>query len=138
MFKGVKPEVLIELSKEMVSRRYNVGDIVVKEGTANNLMFIIESGTVDVVKNLGKKNEIIVTKLGAMQSFGEMSLIESAPRSASIRVSEPACILGLSAPALLRMSRKHPDAYAKIIFNLAKDLSKRLRQMVEVVGAVSG
>jgi CRP-like cAMP-binding protein len=134
VLKGIAPEVLVEMAKEIVSRSYKPGDIVVREGTANNLMFIIETGRVEVIKGLGTDNEKLVATIGELEIFGEMSLLESAPRSASIRVREPASIHALSAATLLRVARKHPDAYSKLMFNLAKDLSKRLRQTVEKAG----
>lgn len=131
VFEGLPREALKEMTREMVSRKYQPGEIVVREGTSNNFMFVLYSGRVEVIKGLGTESEKLIACLGEHEIFGEMSLLEALPRTASIRVSATAEIYSISAAALLRISRKYPEAYSKLLFNLAKSLSKRLRQTME-------
>lgn len=66
---------------------YNSGDIIFREGDAANAMYVICSGTVEITKEKdGKK--ISLAKLSKGSIFGEMALIDRAPRSATVTAIE--------------------------------------------------
>src|SRR5580704_4311299 len=68
------------------------GMLAVHEGDPGNQMFVIYSGTVEVVKHLGEPNEHLLTTLGPRDHFGEMCIIECVARSASVRAKEDAVL----------------------------------------------
>jgi len=67
----------------MRERHYNSGDTIIKEGSLGDSAYILKSGVVEVRKKTEHKHLLLAT-LEAEEIFGEMSLIEDKPRSASI------------------------------------------------------
>ncbi len=64
-------------------RQFRAGEVIIKQGTRGDTFFIMGSGTVGVYKNafLTRKK---VTTLGPEAFFGEMALIDSSPRNATV------------------------------------------------------
>jgi len=93
-------------------------------GDPADAVFVVASGRVKVVITSSDGKEFILTVLGAGQVFGEMALLESAPRSASV--------VTLSAVELLVISRndfqRMLDSNPRISQRLMAILSRRLRR----------
>lgn len=124
------PPVIALLKEES----FATGDLIVREGEPGDRMHFILSGTAEVVKDAtpditddDETARLIVLKPGA--AFGEMSLIDTQARSASVRALEPVATLSLSNRDLHKLYRSHPEIFTMIILNLARELSRRLRQM---------
>ena len=61
------------------------------------------------------------------QFFGELSLVDGQPRSASAICSEQSTLYGFFKPDLLELIDKHPSIGTKVLFNLTTVLGNRLR-----------
>lgn len=105
---------------------YQDGDMIFAEGDRQCYMALIIQGAVDIVKDYSKHNTLI-TKLRQGTHFGELSLIDNLPRSAS------AVAVGNTSLLILRKERfdeligHHPRIGNKILVNVAKVISERLR-----------
>lgn len=64
-------------------KNYKSGEIILKEGEAGDKAFIINRGTVQIVKTGPDKNFYVIAELCAGEIFGEMCLLDNKPRSAS-------------------------------------------------------
>lgn len=64
---------------------FQPGDFVFNEGDPSNNFYIIESGEVDIVRNAGKKDEIVLAILGPGDFFGEMALLDNRVRTSAVR-----------------------------------------------------
>ena len=98
------------------------GTAIIREGERGRDMFVVVAGRLKVVKsNAGAEQELDV--LGAGDSFGEIALLDSGPRSASV--------LAISASTLLRFERKYlvkiPEVSLKLYRNIAALMAARLR-----------
>ena len=60
-----------------------------------------------------------------------MSLVESVVRSASVVAAEPTRVYSLKAIDFYRLYKLRPEQYAIVMLNIARDLSRRLRQLDE-------
>jgi len=107
-------------------RDYAAGAIIVQEGAAGSEMFIIDDGEVEIVRMLGD-SERIVTTLGPGDFFGEMSVLESRPRSASARARVACRLLPIDASTLDALLREHPEVAVRMM----RKLSARLRKYEE-------
>ena len=67
---------------------FKAGDAILIEGAEGNSAYLIVSGSVEVTVRHGSSPRILAT-LNAGEVFGEMSLIEPGPRSATARQAEP-------------------------------------------------
>jgi CRP/FNR family transcriptional regulator, cyclic AMP receptor protein len=93
------------LSLSLVEKHCGPGHVVFKEGDAGDGLYIIKEGSVEVKRNIDAKP---IAYLTAGECFGEMSLLNNQPRTATIRVPEEAVILKLSKRASLDLKSKFP------------------------------
>lgn len=101
---------------------YAAGAIIVQEGAAGSEMYIIDDGEVEIVRLLGA-NERILTTLGPGDFFGEMSVLENRPRSASARAKVACRLLPIDSSTLDALLREHPEVAVRMM----RKLSARLR-----------
>jgi CRP/FNR family transcriptional regulator, cyclic AMP receptor protein len=137
VFAGVSEAALSVLAQAIEEVDCQAGDILVREGEPGNRMFIILSGSVEVVKYLGEPRETLLEVLRAMNFLGEMSLVDSVARSASIRAIETSRLFSLNGIDLYRLFKRFPEQYAIVILNIARDLARRLRTLDEKFSAIS-
>ena len=137
VFAGLSEEALSVLAQAVDEVDYQAGEIVVREGEPGNRMFIILSGSVEVVKNLGQPRETALDVMRSRNFLGEMSIVDSVVRSASVRALENSRLFSLRGIDLYRLFKRFPEQYAIVILNIARDLARRLRALDEKFSAIS-
>ena len=98
------------------------GETIISEGECAQDMFVVAAGSLRVVKfGGGEEQELAVLEPG--DSFGEIAMLDSGPRSASV--------VAITASTLLRFERKHlvkiPGVSLKLYRNIATMVAARLR-----------
>lgn len=131
VFAGVELDALHELAAGMTEAAFQSGELVFREKEPGGEMFIIHSGAVEVIKHLGGQNETNLAVLGPKDFFGEMAIIESSARSATVRSVKLTRLFCIKASLLNRLYQHQPAQYATIILNIARDVSRRLRALDE-------
>src|SRR5262249_52746386 len=106
---------------------YGAGDHVFREGDQAREMFVVLAGEVEVYKKTKRGAEARVAILGPGDWFGEMSILDCTPRSATVTAVAPARVLKLTSEALDALYRKDLKSYSLIVLNVARELSRRLR-----------
>jgi CRP-like cAMP-binding protein len=119
LFAGVKPKDLKRLEKRMSERSFGEGDTITTEGESGIGFFVIEDGNASV--SIGGK---IVRTLGPGEHFGEIALIDSGPRSATIVASTDLRCRGMSAWEFRPFIEEHPE----VAWALLETLAGRLRE----------
>ena len=127
LFAGLPDEVFAHLTDTLRPRRLAPGSVVFREGDAARALFVLLEGELEVTKQSRRGTEARVAILGPTDTFGEMSLLDMQPRSATVRTLSPVRIVEFGADALDELYRKDVKAYALLVLNLARDLSRRLR-----------
>ncbi|MBT3259102.1 MAG: cyclic nucleotide-binding domain-containing protein, partial [Deltaproteobacteria bacterium] len=84
LFSLMKKRDLRRISKLTQRHRYLKGDVIVREGARDGRLFVIVSGEVTVIKDLGGPSEVFLRELGDSAYFGEMALIDDYVRTASV------------------------------------------------------
>lgn len=100
------------------------GQIILKEGNRSDFAFIIVNGQVEVSRKRKDGNVEVIDILGQNDIFGEMGMIESRPRSATVTALENSKVTMISREDLNIMTRKDPNAW----FPIVKAMSARLRR----------
>jgi CRP/FNR family transcriptional regulator, cyclic AMP receptor protein len=102
-------------------RQYRPGDILCREGDRGDEMFVIQSGAVRIVKDVGGK-ECVLAVLGPGEFLGELAILNGKPRTATAVVVEPTRCLLIDSRTLEHMVSTN----AEISMRLIKKLAKRL------------
>jgi CRP/FNR family cyclic AMP-dependent transcriptional regulator len=108
------------------------GDYYVREGDAAECMYVIEHGSVEVLKRWNGRDWHL-HELHAGDCFGEMALMDYFARSASVRALEPCSAIEVSAAALHRLYERDIEQFALIQMNLGREVSRRLRATDELL-----
>jgi CRP/FNR family cyclic AMP-dependent transcriptional regulator len=137
IFAGISSIAIAEIASAAQEVMFQKGDIIVREGQPGDRMFIIASGSVEVVKYLAERRETVLAVLRPRDFLGEMSIIDCVARSASIRAVEDTSLFALKGIDLYHLFQHHPDQYAIVILNIARDISRRLRAIDEKFAAIS-
>ena len=128
LFGGLSEETLELLASSIPASRVEAGEMVVEEGDTSTQMFVVIAGELEVVKKGESGSDVRVAVLGPGDWFGEMSIIDVQPRSASVRAVAPTLVLSVTADHVEELLyRRNLKDYALFIMNLARELSRRLR-----------
>ncbi|OPY85406.1 MAG: Cyclic AMP receptor-like protein [Syntrophus sp. PtaU1.Bin208] len=103
------------------------GGTVIREGSRDAFMCIIVEGKVHIIKEDVEGKEKLLSVVNRGQTFGEMSLFDGEPRSASVRAAEDTTMLILTLANLQRLMEEAPILGAKILYKLGRLMSQRLR-----------
>ena len=122
LFKTLNAGELRTIVPEIKAGNFEKGAIIIRQGEFGRSLYIVESGSVDVLA--GKNDEVLIATLGAGEIFGEMSLLSGACCSATIRVRENSRILALDGGLFTNMVIRYPSLQ-DYLFHL---LTRRLRE----------
>jgi CRP-like cAMP-binding protein len=127
MFQGLDDRQLSRLARRFTERSYAKGETIVTQGTLGIGLFIVESGRVEAVRELPDGQKIVVNTLNPTDFFGELSLLDEAPRTASVVTTEDSKCLILTQLDFLSALRE--DSEIPII--MLRELAKRFRRQME-------
>lgn len=100
---------------------YKAGETIVRQGESGTLMYLVKSGEVEVLQEIGGTETSIAT-LGRGDFFGEMSLLEGEPRTHSVRTLNGVKVVHIDRRALLHLLQRNPDIAVRIVTKLGKRL----------------
>ncbi len=128
MFDRVNSEELRIISKHMSVLELDPGDIVFNEGDEGNYICFIEKGKLEVLKKSSVTgSDVVLATLEKGQSIGEMSVIDSSLRSATIKSSTQSTLFILSKSAFDLIIDKHSRIGIKMLKGISRLLSTNLR-----------
>ena len=127
LFGALSDDFLEHLVTTLNVMRILPGDTVFKEGDPAREMYVVLDGEIEVLKRSRRGRETRVAILGPNDCFGEMSIIDMQPRSATVRALGPARMLKISTEEMDALYRHDLKSYTLIVLNIARDLSRRLR-----------
>jgi CRP-like cAMP-binding protein len=131
LFSRLDETALEAIAGTLRRRRFRRGDPVFHAGDPGEAMFIIESGRVQIVlPAVTGASDAILSTLGPGAYFGELVLLDGAPRSASAIAAETTELLALSRSAFLDVLRSDPRLGESVMAGLASEL-RRLTADVE-------
>lgn len=106
------------------------GEIIVKQGTVGNSLFVVVEGRVRVEFNNADGATTVLSHLGVREVFGEISLLDGSLRSANVVAETPVLLLSIHREALNTALEDDPN----IAMVMLQSLAQRLRQNNEMLG----
>jgi CRP-like cAMP-binding protein len=108
------------------------GEELFHENDAGDSLFIVQSGRVDIFKNIRGDVDRSLASFGPGDVIGEMSFIDGARRSATARTTESSEFLVLSRQSFAKVQKERPDVAAAFYRNMAAIVAARLRTTNEL------
>jgi signal transduction histidine kinase len=123
LFDGLSATELNTLRGLCRVESFPAGHQLFREGDPGDAIYVIRAGTVEISASVSGGRAQIVSKLGPGEFFGEMSVIEFKPRSATATAAEPLVVYRIPAGEMLTFVHHTPE----IAVNLMREMSHRLR-----------
>lgn len=123
----------------LARRTYSPGEVVIKEGSLDRDLFLMSRGTVSVRVELpGQDRQRRLASFSAGTVFGEVALLDREPRSATVTADEEAVCYVLSEDAFHALVRDHHAIAIKLLTNLGRELSRRVRRANAMISQLEG
>lgn len=127
MFAPLDVSELSEIVSIMDIQTYANGDVIFQEGDIGDAWYTIYTGSVKVERKKVFQETASVAELSSSFCFGEMAILDDAPRSAAITVSSPTVLFRFSRTKFERLlDNKSLGAY-KLVYGMACILAQRQR-----------
>ena len=127
IFKDIDKNELEIVRKHVFEQSVKKDSVLFAEGMPGELLYIIMSGCVEIIKKTKDNEQIVLATLGVNDIVGEMSLIDSEPRSATVITSYDSVLLVIKKQSFNEILQSDPRTAAKILMVLLKVFSRRLR-----------
>lgn len=113
------------LAGNLVFRDLQPGEVLVKEGTSDDHLYVIVSGALGVVRNAGTAEEITFFTLGADDLVGELSFLDGTRHYASLVAIAPTRVFGLERRKLESLLPTHPQ----IVYSVMRAIVRTVHQI---------
>jgi CRP-like cAMP-binding protein len=133
LFDGLSDKDLRELESMVRERAFRKNEVIFHAQEPGNALFVIKRGRVKISMGDRRGKEIILRIFEAGDFFGEMSLLDGEPRSATVSSLEPCQALVLSRDQFLKFVAEHPE----VVMKMLTALSRRLRKADEKISRLA-
>jgi CRP/FNR family transcriptional regulator, cyclic AMP receptor protein len=133
LFAGLGEETLRALAERAVERSYPRHGRFFYQGDPGTGLFVVASGLVKVVVTSEEGEEMVLVTLGPGEAFGELSIVDGGPRSASAEALEPTVVLIITRPVLLELAtrdRALTEALLQTLGGLLRRLTEQASDLV--------
>jgi CRP/FNR family cyclic AMP-dependent transcriptional regulator len=127
-FDGLTREALSIIAQVTTDETHALGTRIFQYGDPGDKLFIILEGKVRISREVAGMGEEALAVLGPGQVFGEMALLDEAPRSADARAHERCRLLVITKDAFEDLLFMHKDLAYEVLWASVRMLSTRLRE----------
>ena len=129
MFQNLNARQVQKLSLRFVQRKYDTGADIVTQGKGGAGLFVIVSGAAEVIRVRTDGTKVVLNTFGPTDFFGELAVLDDAPRTASVVCTEETECLVLTRWNFLGVLRRDADMAVSIL----EELAWRFRTALEVL-----
>ncbi len=124
-FTGLLGEELRQLGNTGRVRKFSAGEVIFSAGDPGDGFYVVESGRVRISAVVGNDQTRVLATIGAGDFFGEMAVLDDAPRSATAHAEEETEAFFMSRAELLALIERKPG----LALNLIREFSGRMRTL---------
>jgi CRP/FNR family transcriptional regulator, cyclic AMP receptor protein len=122
-----------ELLRSARRRRFHRNEIVFHEGDPGNTLHLIDKGHLAMRSSTPLGDVVMVRLVGPGDHFGEMALIDEAPRSATVVALDDVETLSLHADVVTDLRQRHPRVDNMLLLGLSAEVRRLANALVEAL-----
>jgi CRP/FNR family transcriptional regulator, cyclic AMP receptor protein len=127
LFEDLKITEIMNVAMVAKKVKYNEDDLIFAEGTPGDALYVVKSGQVKVTKKDADGEEHLLAYIEPGEYFGEISLADQAPRSASVYAKEPTQLLMIKNSDFKNLIAGDKEIERKFYRSFTKVLCERIR-----------
>lgn len=133
LFSELNPTDTDILTSHGTTRSYPANSILINEGDDTDSLYVVLEGEVKVYASDTAGKEVILNILGPGEYFGELALVDSEPRSASVKTMQATKVMVIAKHDFKKVLAEHPD----IAFNMIQSLARQVRELTNNVKSLA-
>jgi CRP-like cAMP-binding protein/anti-anti-sigma regulatory factor len=122
------PEEIVALKARLTRVAHPKDEIIFRQGDSGTDLFIVTRGTASAYIHQPTGRDVRLVTFAPGTVFGELAILDAGPRSASIVADEDFVAYALSRAQFAVLAREAPAVAIKLLANLGRELSGRLRR----------
>jgi CRP-like cAMP-binding protein len=132
LFHGIADDELTRIALMMVRHRYRKDEVIFHEGDPGDSLHVVVEGRVKITRESTEGEEAIVVVLQAGDSFGELVLLDGAPRSATATAMEPAETMTMARSTFVELVEGGSPFRTQLLTGIARRIRRLTDQLAEV------
>ncbi|HWL65640.1 MAG TPA: HD domain-containing phosphohydrolase, partial [Actinomycetota bacterium] len=120
---ALPPAALEELAGHVRLNEYRAGQVIFREGDLGDSLHIVRSGLVKVVRPGAEGREVTLSTMGPGKTFGELAVLDPAPRSASVVAIDLTHTIEISKAELEELLDRDPGLSRQLLATMARSLT---------------
>jgi MFS superfamily sulfate permease-like transporter/CRP-like cAMP-binding protein len=124
---GFTPAEMAQVEKHFERAVYEAGRVIFREGDPGNELFVVAKGTATASLRQGSGGEIRLVTFAPSTVFGELAVLDAGARSATVTADHELVCYVLTGKDFASLSERSPAVAIKLLANLARRMSHRLR-----------
>ena len=137
LFAGLTPAALELISRVATEETHALGTRLFQHGDPGDKLYVLLEGRVRISRDVPGMGEEALAVLGPGAVFGEMALLDDAPRSADARVHERCRVLSIPKDAFEDLLFLHKDLAYEVLWSVVRMLTQRLRETNDMLTFLS-
>jgi CRP/FNR family cyclic AMP-dependent transcriptional regulator len=132
LFNGIEPDELTRIATTMARHRYRRDEVIFHEGDPGDSLHVVVEGRVKITRESAEGDEAIVVVLQAGDSFGELVLLDGAPRSATATAMEPTETMTMARSTFVELVEGGSPFRTQLLAGIARRIRRLTDQLAEV------
>lgn len=126
-FNGFEPPELNRVALHLSLRDIKKDEVVFNEGDKGNYMCFVADGSLNVVKDIDGKQDVVISTITRGKTIGEMAMVDLSPRSATVIGAKDTVLVIMGRQSFDLILERHPKIGVKLLRAVARLLSLHLR-----------
>ena len=132
LFHGIEPDELTRIAQAMARRRYKRGEVIFHEGDPGDALHVVVEGRVKITRESAEGDEAIVVILSPGDAFGELVLLDGAPRSTTATAMDATETLTMSRATFVELI----DGASPFRWQALTGVARRIRRLTDQLAEV--